>query len=74
MCVCLSLEVFFFFLLFGSRSQSFIKLEMGGLNLPGVAESHTSVTHIYDTDGGGGGIAAQQREKQTGLQGDREDF
>lgn len=48
---------------------------MGGLNLQIAAESHhISVIHVYDTDGGGGGIAAQQREKQTGLQGDREDF
>lgn len=58
-----------------SYSLSVVRLWMGGLNLQIAAESHhISVIHVYDTDGGGGGIAAQQREKQTGLQGDQEDF
>lgn len=48
---------------------------MGGLNLQIAAESHhISVIHVYDTDGGGGGLQHNREEKQTGLQGDREDF
>lgn len=36
---------------------------MGGLNLQIAAESHhISVIHVYDTDGGGGGLQ-RNREK-----------
>lgn len=55
-------------------SQSVVRLWMGGLNLPIAAESHISVIRVYDTDGGGGGLQHNREEKQTGLQGDREDF
>lgn len=48
---------------------------MGGLNLQVTSESlHCSVRHACDTNGRDGGTAAQQREKQTGLQGDCGDF
>ena len=35
---------------------------MGGLHLQIAAESHISVIHVYDTDGGGGGLQ-HNREK-----------
>lgn len=45
-----------------SRSQSVVKLGMGGLNMPIATESHISVIHVYVTDGGGGGLQ-HNREK-----------
>lgn len=47
-----------------SRSQSVVKLRLGGLNLPIAAESHISVIHIYDTDGGGGGLQHNREENK----------